>query len=144
MAEQTPQQILDTADPNRVADAMRRVALGTALRFMGAPVERSLATTPALTIATNDVNFPEPAVAILGMTATVGGSNTSVVFIPPSSAVAATASGGAAPAVHHAKLKVNSDGLITGVTFSGAPTVPFVEYLRAGTELANKAGVALS
>ena len=142
MSEQTPKAILDAGQANRIPDALRRLEFGTLLENLTSVVQRSLTTTPPLVISTNDVNFPttEQVISIQSMSATVGGNNNTVCFIPEGSALAATASGGAVPLVHLAKMKVDANGFITGVTFSGAPTIPFVEYIRSNTNTVTRIG----
>lgn len=144
MPEQTPAQVLDAGEPNRIADALRRIGFGDALTRMAAPVVRSLGSTPALVIVGSRVDFPRPVLALMGMTATVGGNNNAAAFVPDGSAVAATASGGAPPAVHTATIQRDANGLIASVTFSAAPTIPFALVIEAPTNLAARIGAAMS
>ena len=147
MPEQTPAQVLDAGEPNRLGDALRRISLGNALTRLAAPVVRSLASTPAVTIAAAVLTFPRPVLAILGMTATVGGVNQDVRFRPIGSALGAlvgTADGAAAGIPHAATVQVNAQGNIVSVTFSAAPTVPFALVIEAPTDLPARIGAAMS
>jgi hypothetical protein len=128
----TVQTDLNSGTPARVPDNLRRLEFGDFLAQFSGLRLRTLATTPALTIDTNDVIFPRPVLAIPAMTASVGGNNRPVVLIPDTSAVAAGA-GGAAPGVHAAVVTRDAAGLITRVTFSGAPTIPFALVIEENT-----------
>lgn len=131
----TLQASANRATPGQIPDILRLLDFGDWLAQMSAPRLRTTATTPALTIAVNDVVFPRPVLHIVAMTASVGGNDRPVVFVPDTSAVAAGA-GGAAPGVHAAVFTRDAtSGLITRVTFSGAPTIPFALVIEENTGL---------
>lgn len=142
MAEESPQEILDAAQPQRIADAFRRISLGSVLAQMSAPRRRTTATTPALTVAVSTVTFPRPVIHVVAGSASVGGNDRPVSVIPEGSA--ATAQAGGATGVHSAVATRDTSGRITALTFSAAPTVPFFDVIEDETGLATELVADLS
>ena len=129
MPEQTPQEILDAGNPNRIPDAIKRLELGTGLLRLASPVTLSDAAG-TITIDTNTATFRRPVLSIVGMTATENGQNAPVGFIPTGSAVAPSSSTGT-PVLHMVDVDKDANGLIESVTFTGAPTTVFAEVVEA-------------